>query len=59
MSLLEASKSTLDTSAEILKVNNESIDFISMLTDDLSLTRASTWKTQKRVRLSIAAYSNR
>ena len=53
VSALEASTSALDTSAENLKVNNESVESISVLTDDVSSASTSTWQNQKRVRLSI------
>ena len=50
---LKATTSALDKSGEILKVGNDSVESISVLTNDLSSASASTWQYQKRVRLSI------
>ena len=56
---LKATTSALDKSGENLKVGNDSVESISVLTDDLSSASASTWQYQKRVRLSITKWRNR
>jgi len=50
--VLKTKTSTLDKSDENLKVDNDSADLISEITD-LSSPSASTWQYQKQVRLSI------